>query len=192
MLAAIRKLARGQATLAGIDTAPFLLAAAGVLDGHRATCHWESLPGFREEYPQVQATQSLYEIDRGRITCAGGSAAIDMMLAIIEGLLGRALAVTVADQLLHFRMADDRAQARAPARVRHGTEDPRLLSIIAAMEGSTEEVLPAAAVAAIGGLSHGVTTAQDLNASLIRRRRSSRRRACCRPGHAGKRHRPSA
>lgn len=153
MLAAIRKLARSQATLAGIDTAPFLLAAAGVLDGHRATCHWESLPGFREEYPQVQATQSLYEIDRGRITCAGGSAAIDMMLAVIEGLLGRAVAVTVADQLLHFRMADDRAQARAPARVRHGTEDPRLLSIIAAMEGSTEEVLPAAALAAIGGLS---------------------------------------
>lgn len=149
LLAAIRRLAREGVPLAGMDTGPLLLAAAGALDGHRATCHWESLPGFREDYPQVLATQSLYEIDRGRVTCAGGSAAIDMMLALIEGWLGRALAVAVADQLLHFRGTE----SRAPARARHGTDDPRLLSIIAAMEEATEEPLSAAELAAVGGLS---------------------------------------
>ncbi|MFM7067046.1 MAG: GlxA family transcriptional regulator [Gammaproteobacteria bacterium] len=149
LLAAIRRLAREGVALAGMDTGPLLLAAAGALDGHRATCHWESLPGFREDYPRVQATQSLYEIDRGRVTCAGGSAAIDMMLALIEGWMGRALAVTVADQLLHFRGTE----SRAPARARHGTDDPRLLSIIAAMEEATEEPLSAAELARIGGLS---------------------------------------
>jgi AraC family carnitine catabolism transcriptional activator len=153
MLGSIRRLARERVLVAGIDTAPFLLAEAGALDGYRATCHWESLPGFRENYPRVQSRQSLFEIDRERMTCAGGAAAIDMMLAWIEGLLGRKLAVTVADQLLHFRVADERAPARAPARIRHGTEDTRLLAIIAAMEEHTEEPLDAARLAAVGGLS---------------------------------------
>ena len=53
MLSAIRRLARNRIPLAAMDTAPFLLAEAGVLDGYRATCHWESLPGFRESYPRV-------------------------------------------------------------------------------------------------------------------------------------------
>lgn len=153
VLAAIRKLARDKVLLAGIDTGPFLLAEAGVLDGTRATCHWESLPGFRESYPQVQATQALYEIDRGRMTCAGGAAAIDMMLEWIGRLLGRPLAVTVADQLVHFRYPDGERQARVPAQARYGTGDPRLLAIIAAMEGESEEPLDAAALARTGGIS---------------------------------------
>ena len=153
VLAAIRKLAREKALLAGIDTGPFLLAQAGVLDGHRATCHWESLPGFRESFPAVQATQALYEIDRDRMTCAGGAAAIDMMLEWIGRLLGRPLAVTVADQLVHFRYPDGERQARVPAGARYGTGDPRLLAIVAAMEGESDEPLDAAALAHIGGIS---------------------------------------
>ena len=153
MHGAIRRLARERLLIAGIDTAPFLIAEAGVLDGCRATCHWESLPGFRESFPRVIARQSLFEIDGERLSCAGGSAAIDMMLAWIEGLHGPKLAVTVAEQLMHFRGTDERGEARAPARARHGTDDPRLLSIIAAMEEHVEEPLDAAALAAIGGIS---------------------------------------
>ena len=150
---AIRRLARERVLIAGIDTAPFLLAEAGVLDGCRATCHWESLPGFRESFPRVLARQSLFEIDGDRLSCAGGSAAIDMMLAWIERLHGPKLAVTVADQLMHFRVSQESGEARAPARARHGTDDPRLLAIIAAMEEHTEEPLDAAALAAVGGVS---------------------------------------
>jgi AraC family carnitine catabolism transcriptional activator len=153
MLATIRRLARDKVLLAGIDTGPFLLAEAGVLDGHRATCHWEGLPGFRESFPEVQVRQSLYEVDRRRMTSAGGAAAIDMMLAWIADLLGRSLAITVADQLLHFRLSGHEEEARAPATERYGTDDRRLLSIIAAMEVHMEEPLDAAALAEIGGLS---------------------------------------
>ncbi len=153
MLAAIRKLAAAHVLLAGIDTGPFLLAAAGVLDGYRATCHWESLPGFRESFPDVKVTQSLFVTDRERMTCAGGSAAIDMMLDWIGQLLGRPLAVTVADQLLHFREGGAVEAARLPAGTRYGTSDPRLLAIIAAMEEQCEEPLDAAALAKVGGVS---------------------------------------
>ena len=153
MLAAIRRLARSNVTLAGLDTGPFLMAAAGVLDGYRATCHWESLPGFRESYPRVVAEQSLFVTDRDRMTCAGGAAAIDMMLHWIGQRLGAPLAVAVADQLVHFRSMEAPSQARLPAAARYGTADGRLLKIIAAMEEQGEDPLDAKALAAVAGIS---------------------------------------
>jgi AraC family transcriptional regulator, carnitine catabolism transcriptional activator len=153
MLSAIRRLARGGVAMAAIDTGPFLMAEAGVLDGYRATCHWESLPGFRESYPKVLAEQSLYVTDRARMTCAGGAAAIDMMLDWIGRLLGRPLAVMVADQLVHFRSMEAPTQARLSVAARYGTTDARLLKIITAMEEQGEEPLDAAALAQVAGVS---------------------------------------
>ena len=153
MMAAVRKLARQKVMLAAFDTGPFLLARAGALDGYRATCHWESLPGFRESFPQVTATESLYEQDRDRLTSAGGAATIDMMLGWIGGLMGQGLAVTVADQLIHFRGGEDLRQVRTPAQFHHATRDPRLLVIISAMEQHMEEPLAAEELAAQAGLS---------------------------------------
>jgi len=153
MLGAIRSLARRRVLMAAIDTAPFLLAEAGVLDDYRATCHWESLPGFRESYQRVQAEQALYVTDRDRMTCAGGAAAIDMMLDWIGRLLGRPLAVLVADQLVHFRSLEQPAQARLPAAARYGTTDARLLKIITVMEEQGEEPVDARALAEAAGIS---------------------------------------
>lgn len=153
ILSAIRKLARAKVLLAGLDTGPFILAEAGVLDGYRATCHWESLPGFRESYPAVNVREALFERDRDRMTCAGGAAAIDMMLAWIADLMGQELSVAVADQLVHFRSREQEGQVRASPRARFGTGDTRLLAIIAAMEQQIEEPLSAKALARVGGLS---------------------------------------
>ena len=153
ILAAVRKLVRRKVMLGGMDTGPFILAEAGVLDGFRATCHWESLPGFRERYAAVQTTRALYEIDRERLTCAGGASSIDMMLDWIGRLHGQALAVTVADQLLHFRLAEGSTEARMPAERRYQTREPRLLAIIRGMEENIEEPLPGPALAALAGIS---------------------------------------
>lgn len=149
----LHRLAAQRVPLGGIDTGPFFLGWAGVLDGFRATCHWESFDGFRESFPAVQAVQSLYELDRDRLTCAGGSSSIDMMLAWIGQRLGQEIAVTVADQLVHSRSADMRAMARMPPFARHGTRDVRLLKCIALMEEHTEEPLKAPELADAVGLS---------------------------------------
>ena len=153
MLAAVRKLARARVFLAGLDTGPFILSRAGVLDGYRATCHWESLPGFRESYPAVQVREALFEVDRDRMTCAGGAAAIDMMLAWIASLSGSGLSVAVADQLVHFRSREEAGQVRASAQSRFGTRDGRILSVIAAMEQHMEEPLDVHALAHVVGVS---------------------------------------
>jgi AraC family carnitine catabolism transcriptional activator len=165
MLSALKALARKRVLLAAIDTGPFLLAEAGLLDDYRATCHWESLPGFRESYPKVQAEQALYVTDRDRMTCAGGAAAIDMMLDWIGRLLGRPLAVLVADQLVHYRTSE---QARLPAAARYGTTDARLLRIITAMEEQGEDPLDATALAATAGIS--VRQMERLFAEKLRER----------------------
>ena len=154
VIAEVRRLARRKVQLGGMDTGPFILAEAGALDGCRATCHWESLPGFRERYPAVKATQSLFENDGGRLTSAGGAAAIDMMLDWIGRLHGSALAVKVADQLVHFRRPETHAEdGRLPAAMRYGVADPRLLRIIGLMEDNLEEPLHVAALAEAAGLS---------------------------------------
>jgi AraC family carnitine catabolism transcriptional activator len=150
---AVGKLARRKVMLGAMDTGPFVLAEAGVLDGYRATCHWESLPGFRERYPNVLTTRGLYEIDRGRLTCAGGASSIDMMLDWIAKLHGQRLAVQVADQLLHFRLADGSDEARIPPETRYQTKDQRLIAIIRAMEEHLEDPLSCSALARHAGVS---------------------------------------
>jgi AraC family carnitine catabolism transcriptional activator len=167
-LAAMRKLAAQKVLLAGIDTGPFILASAGVLDGYRATCHWESLPGFRESFPRVQAMQSLFEVDRDRMTSAGGSSVIDMMLEWIRQQLGREIAVTVADQLVHSRFSEQPNEARIPAAARYGTTDPRILSCIALMEEQIEEPCGISELAIRAGLS--VRQLERLFAATLKRR----------------------
>ncbi len=101
ILPRLRQLARAGATIGGIDTAPLLLARAGLLNERTATAHWEVIGAFREEFPRVQVTERLFEIDRKRCTCAGGSAAIDLALKEIETSFGRQLAERVSDHCMH-------------------------------------------------------------------------------------------
>lgn len=153
VLNAIHRLAAAKVQLAGIDTGPFYLGWAGVLDGYKATCHWESLPGFRESFPQVACVPSLYEVDRDRMTCAGGSTSIDMMLAWIKVRLGAAVSTAVADQLVHSRTVDAGEVQRVPVAARLGIDDARLLAAIRRMEEQIEEPCCAADLADAAGLS---------------------------------------
>jgi transcriptional regulator GlxA family with amidase domain len=65
-------------------TAAHTLGAAGLLNNKRCAIHWENLPGFQEAFPQVSVYSDLFEIDGNIYTCAGGTAALDMMLSIIS------------------------------------------------------------------------------------------------------------
>lgn len=153
MFSSLRRLARQGVVLGGVDSGQFALAAAGVLDGYTVAVHWESLPGFRESFPDVETTNAIYRIDRDRMTCAGGAASIDMMLEYIARSHGRDLAISVADQLVHFRFSDGAGEARLPADVRYQIDQPKLLRVVEAMEQNIEEPLDAAALAREGGMS---------------------------------------
>ncbi|WP_170790284.1 GlxA family transcriptional regulator [Ruegeria lacuscaerulensis] len=95
-LAGLRSAAGRYSALAGLDTGSWLLALAGLLDGHRATIHWEELGSFTERFPEIDAQRERYVIDGDRITCSGAMAAFDLVLHLIGRDRGQALALEVA------------------------------------------------------------------------------------------------
>ncbi len=149
----LRRAAVSGSTLGGLDTGPFLLAHAGLLKGHRVTLHWESLPAFRETWPDIDARETLFEIDRNRFTCSGGTAALDLMLHFIAMDQGDRLARAVSEQFIHdrIRAAQDH-QRMAPDR-RMGVQNDRLARIIELMQDNLEEPLSLDGLAQAAGLS---------------------------------------
>ncbi len=103
---ALRQALRQKATIGGIDTGAFILAAAGLLNGKRATVHYEHIDAFRELFPDVDCTEALFEFYGDRITCCGGAAAYDFALQIIRGMHGNGLANAAARYLFHANMRE--------------------------------------------------------------------------------------
>jgi transcriptional regulator GlxA family with amidase domain len=149
----LRRLDRRGVAIGAVCTGSHVLARAGLLHDHRCTIHWENLVGFVEEFPELEVTAQIYEIDRGRYTCAGGTAAIDMMLELIAERHGPELAGDVAEQIIHERIRDRSAHQRLSLPGRLGVRHPKLLSIIATMENNLEEPLGRAALAEAADLS---------------------------------------
>jgi transcriptional regulator GlxA family with amidase domain len=149
----LRRLARKGAILGGISGGPYILARAGLLDGHRATLHWEHLPPFREAFPDVSVVPSLFEIDGNRITCSGGISALDMMVALIERDHGRQLAAAVGDWFLHTHIREGYGPQRMDLRYRLGIADQKVLRVLGAMEMNLEAPLPRSELARYAGIS---------------------------------------
>jgi transcriptional regulator GlxA family with amidase domain len=89
-------------TLVSIDNACFTLAELGLLNDHKVVVHWRHVNEFRIAYPRLEIrTEQLYCIDRKRISCSGGSAAIDLAVAILNRHVGQTWAVKgLADMLI--------------------------------------------------------------------------------------------
>lgn len=86
---------------ASVCSGAFLLAAAGLLDGRRATTHWDSTDRFARAYPTVRVDRDRIFVRDGELwTSAGITAGIDLALALVEDDLGPAIARRVAQQLV--------------------------------------------------------------------------------------------
>lgn len=103
LLDQIRRLAAGSDRIASVCAGAFSLAAAGLLDGRRATTHWELADQLAENFPRVTVDPDPIFVADGRIiTSAGISAGIDLTLALVESDLGPEVARTVAQHLVVF------------------------------------------------------------------------------------------
>jgi len=149
----LRRAARRRIPIAGVSGGPLVMARAGLLDGYRCTIHWEHAPAFAEEFPDHDLTRSIFEVDRDRLTCAGGTAALDMMHSVIAADHGIELANAVAEWFLltHVRPGDEpqRLSVRERMQVRH----PKLVKVIELMERSLEQPKDRKGLAAAAGLS---------------------------------------
>lgn len=80
--------------LVGLCTGSFVLARAGLLDGHLACVSWFHRDGFLDEFPQCRVlSNQMFVVDRDRLTCAGGTSVVHLAAYLIEKAIGRANAV---------------------------------------------------------------------------------------------------
>lgn len=105
--------ARHGVRLCAVEMAAYVFARAGLLAGRRATTQWSMLPGLREEFPNLDAVEQLFTIDGPMMTCAGGTAGLDLMLHLIGEVYGNAFAGEIADQLLHHPIRPGSTPQRA-------------------------------------------------------------------------------
>jgi AraC family transcriptional activator FtrA len=97
MLAALRSAHQRGAQVLSICTGAFVLAAAGLLDGRRATTHWRYASAFRERFPRVDLQPDVLYVDEGDIiTSAGSAAGIDACLHVVRTDHGSEIANFVA------------------------------------------------------------------------------------------------
>lgn len=153
LISRLRRLALYGTSIGAVCTGSYVLAKAGLLDGYRCTIHWEAQDALIEEFPDLDVTDELYEIDRNRFTCAGGTAAIDMMLGRIVSKAGSSVAALVTDNLIHHRQREPEERQRMQLRTRLGIANPKVLQVVELMESHIETPLSCAKLASVAKLS---------------------------------------
>jgi len=99
----ISRIADGARRAASVCSGAFLLAAAGTLDGHRATTHWAGSHELARRHPKVTVEPDRIYIRDGAVTTSAGvTAGIDMALALVEDDHGSEVALSVARWLVMF------------------------------------------------------------------------------------------
>ncbi|MEM1315293.1 MAG: GlxA family transcriptional regulator [Pseudomonadota bacterium] len=144
----MRREVRRGARPAAVCTGSYTLAKAGLLDGKRATVHWENRDGFAEDFPEVELVDQIFVVEDGVMTAAGGAASGDMMLKMIADAHGAELASMVADQMVYSTLRGDSDQQRLSVPARIGVRHPKLSRVIDLMHEHIEEPLSAAQLAA--------------------------------------------
>jgi transcriptional regulator GlxA family with amidase domain len=137
-----------------VCTGAFALAAAGILNGRRATTHWMYLDTLRKRYPKVQAVdEGVYVADRGVWTSAGVTAGIDLALALVEEDHGHALAMRVAKRMVLFLRRSGNQSQFSSALSLQEQSPPELSNISAFVLEHMREPLPVERIAEKVGMS---------------------------------------
>ena len=120
LIAHLRRLAARSRRVTSVCTGAFLLAEAGLLDGRRATTHWDSCDLLRQRYPSVEVDPDPIFVRDGHVlTSAGVTAGMDLALALVEEDHGPDVALATARRLvMYVQRPGDQAQFSAPLRAR--------------------------------------------------------------------------
>lgn len=144
---AVRRAAQQRAVIGGFDTGAWLMARAGLLDGHRATVHPDAFDAFAEAFPQVDAVEARYVLDGARITCSGAMAAFDLVVQMVTAahgpLLGRRVARLFNSHLPNEAMPMGRSVRRALDLMQAHVDAPLPVAEIARAVGCTQKTLAA-------------------------------------------------
>ena len=149
----LRQVLRREVIVGSLSTASFILAAAGLLERRRCTVHWDYLEAFREAFPKIHVTNELFVIDNGVFTCAGGAAAMDVILQFIRQRQGGEFAAKVSDLFIYGSIRQPHDAQRMTLRHRLGIAQPVLVKAIEIMEDTIETPLRTPQIARKAGVS---------------------------------------
>ena len=142
---ALRAASKRFTTLAGLDTGSWLLAEAGLLEGYKATIHWDEIDRFSERFSDVYVQPDAVVFDRDRVTCGGASTAFTLALQLIVQSHGQTLRLRVENLFAGAYSERPYPQvgivARAVQLMRSNLEEPLLICDIAARLGHSQRHL---------------------------------------------------
>ena len=153
LFAWLRRLDSEGIALGGISGGAAILARAGLMENRRFTIHWHHLEALKAQSNGYLLERRLYVIDRDRCTCAGGTAPLDMMHAIIRREHGARFARRISDWFIQteIRLADAPQQASLAAR--YGPLPRPVLEALELMESHIADPLDLPQIAALTGMS---------------------------------------
>ncbi|AUH33049.1 GlxA family transcriptional regulator [Paracoccus tegillarcae] len=145
LAAALRKAARNAEQIIAVDSATWLLASAGLLDGQKATIHWQELDEFAETFPEIEVSTSRFVHSGPFATCGGASTTLDLMLDLIKDLFGAAAAFNASTMFLYD--AERQNAIRRGAGQLAGNAPRALLAALDVMSANIESPLSTGEVA---------------------------------------------
>jgi transcriptional regulator GlxA family with amidase domain len=153
----VRQQAGSARRVASVCTGAFMLAEAGVLDGHRVVTHWDSCDELARRYPALHVDPEPIFINEDSLwTSAGVTAGIDLALALVEADLGRNIALAVARDLVVFlKRPGGQSQFSTALSMQHATrsQDSRFGDLHAWILDNLASDLSVATLAAQVGMS---------------------------------------
>ena len=148
---ALRRAAAHYPLIIGMDTGSWLLAAAGLLEGHTATIHWEAYDAFEETFDSVDVSGARYVLDGNRASCGGGATAFELVLDLINSWEGEAVRLDVAtffmneafqgSQSIGATRGQSSLVSKALAIMHEHVEDPLPIPALAAQLGRSQKDL---------------------------------------------------
>ena len=144
LMPGLRRVAREANVVGGMDTGPWLLAAAGLLDGYNATIHWQEQERLQADFPEVQVSPSRYVIDGDRITCGGATTVLDLMLGLLRAQVGEVLALDVMRLFIYDAERPAEGEQQPPVQAPFAARAPIIGAAIAEMEQAIETPRPIA------------------------------------------------
>jgi len=149
----VRRTAKTARRTCSVCTGSFILAAAGLLEGKRATTHWRSTPYFEEKFPQAKLEPDCIYTRDGKVwTSAGITAGIDLALALVADDLGEEISRRAAQELVVYHRRPG-GQSQFSALLDIERTEGRFTPLLAWMRERLEEPLEVEALAAQANMS---------------------------------------
>ena len=153
LLGLVHQAAKQSRLVIGVEAGSWVLARAGLLNGRKATTHWEDLEAFSQRFPEVEMRSDRWVRDGAFLTTGGAAPALDMMLALIRARHGYSIALDVASLYIYdeVKQASDSQPLVSLGRLLN--REPRLAKAIKVMEDHIDCPIPVSGVARRLGLS---------------------------------------